>query len=151
MPEWWNEHPDDHARHPCWGHTLCCARERPASALIPASLNVACNSPSRVACRARKAKMRPEPRTPLTTSLLRAYYSNVKDLRTYLTELLEPELSDDNNGAQHNFLPNVDDSPPYRALVDTTFVGSELPQTVPRRFRVFTPMMYMREASSPTV
>jgi hypothetical protein len=84
-------------------------------------------------------------RPPITFSVLEKYFTVVKDLRDYLSEILEFGDGSDS----HLFLPQVTDSTAYRDLIDTSYVASKSPdaQNPNVRFKPFQPAMYMREVS----
>jgi hypothetical protein len=82
----------------------------------------------------------------ITHKLLGAYFTNIKTLRDYLSEIIQPE--DGDSGSCSAFLPNETDSPSYRDLIETSYVGTKSPD-VKRvtRFKVYPAGMYMREVS----
>lgn len=76
----------------------------------------------------------------LTTELLQRYFPVVKDLRSYLSDILETQ-----DGASHlSFLPTEEDTPLYRELVNTSCVALK-PCGAPPRFHTYPPMTDMRE------
>lgn len=76
----------------------------------------------------------------LTPKLLQKYFPVVKDLRSYLAEILDIQPNDE----PHFSLLSDTDTPIYRDLVNTTYVALQLSAVQPR-FRVFPPMTDMRE------
>ena len=82
-------------------------------------------------------------RPSLTLSILHTYYCTVKDLRTYLNELLKHDAVQ--NGEQHDFIPAEADSAEYHLLINTSYVASVLPDAPKARYKFFPPMMYMRD------
>jgi hypothetical protein len=85
--------------------------------------------------------------TPITHKLLGAYFTNIKTLQDYLSEIIQPE--DGDSGLCSAFLPNETDSPSYRDLIEKSYVGTKPPDVKQRvtRFKVYPAGMYMREVS----
>jgi hypothetical protein len=78
----------------------------------------------------------------LTVSILEKYFPVVRDLRTYLTEILEHQ---DGNYA---FLPDDSDSPTYRDLINTSYVALKFASSTDGRtirFKAFPPLADMQE------
>jgi hypothetical protein len=94
------------------------------------------------------AKMAVASRPSLTLSILRSYFGETNDMMSYLSERLE--LTDGDYGSIPQHLLRDIDSPTYRALISTAYVASKI-STVDngnkRLFKVYQPIMYMREVS----
>lgn len=85
--------------------------------------------------RGRRAIMSSKPR--LTLRLLDKYYATVKDLQTYLDEILDQ--------APTPFTPGDTDSIAYANLVNTTVAGLKSEEKTLRRIQYAPPMSNMRE------
>lgn len=84
----------------------------------------------------------------LTISLLYKYYHSVKDLRTYLKDVLD--LEDVEGVTQSPFEPVDTDSAAYRDLVDTSFVALKSEAHKRNNLKAHPPMIYMREVKHAT-
>lgn len=87
-------------------------------------------------------------RVTVTQSVLDLYFSQTANMLAYLSELLEPVSG--HNGSISEYLFNPADPPAYRALVSTTYVALKLSSadnSSRRRFKVYEPMVYMRDVS----
>jgi hypothetical protein len=84
-----------------------------------------------------------DPRPTLTLSVLNAYFGETTDLLSYLSERLVTR-----HGRTSEYLLRDTDSLAYRTLISTAYVASN-PSTVDSNnkapFKVYPPMMYMRE------
>ncbi|KAG5646943.1 hypothetical protein DXG03_001666 [Asterophora parasitica] len=82
----------------------------------------------------------------ITIELLRSYFGVVKDLRTYLSEILEPLSHADNPilSQVSDIDPKDTDSPGYKSLLNTTYVAfnPEAQSAVRPPFKVFSARSY---------
>ena len=76
----------------------------------------------------------------IATDILNKFYPNVKDLRSYLNDLLE---SSERN-SQVN-LVNESDAQSYQELLNLSFVGVR--ELTHKKFQFYPPMLEMREVS----
>jgi hypothetical protein len=85
----------------------------------------------------------------VTVHLLEKYFAIVKNLRTYLAEILELPSSSQLSIA-HAWDATEADSIPYHDLLSSSYVALKVPsnlKTVSPRFKVFPVMIDMREVS----
>ena len=80
----------------------------------------------------------PAPR--ITSGILNKFYDNVRDLQSYLNNLLE---SSENSGQVT--LVNEADTQGYQELLDLSFVAVK--ELTPKRFQFYPPVLEMREVS----
>lgn len=78
------------------------------------------------------------PTSRITSDILKKFYSNVKDLCSYLNDLLE------SSGSQVN-LVNETDAQSYQELLNLSFVGVK--ELTYKKFTFYPPMLEMREVS----
>jgi hypothetical protein len=88
------------------------------------------------------------PRPSLTLSLLESYFSTVKDLQTYLSDVLQPEAS--HVDGKFSFMPNDSDPPAYHTLLNASYVALTPAQTAERqnnpfKYKWFPAMLYMQD------
>ncbi|KAF9468016.1 hypothetical protein BDZ94DRAFT_835389 [Collybia nuda] len=80
-------------------------------------------------------------RTYPTCTILGKYFSVVKELKSYLSEILQPSAD-----GTFSFMPNADDTPSYTSLVNTSYVAMKTPLGGEKpRFQVFDAMANMHE------
>lgn len=83
--------------------------------------------------------------SPITVHLLEKYFATVKNLRTYLSEILE---SSSPLSTAHAWDATDADSTHYRDLLDSSYVALKVPanlKTITHRLKVFPAMTDMRE------
>lgn len=89
------------------------------------------------------------PKPSITVALLQNYFSVVKDLRTYLSEILDPLPCEDISISHrlNDFEPKDTDSHLYHSLVETSYVAFNANTSGLRgpSFKVFSAMADMRE------
>ena len=78
------------------------------------------------------------PTSRITSDILKKFYPNVKDLCSYLNDLLE------SSGSQVN-LVNETDAQSYQELLNLSFVGVK--KLTYKKFTFYPPMLEMREVS----
>lgn len=78
-----------------------------------------------------------------TYIILGRYFPAVKELKVYLSDILQPSPA-----GTFSFIPNEDDTPAYNNLVNTSYVGLKTPvdsNSKRSRFQVFDVMANMHE------
>lgn len=87
--------------------------------------------------------MAENPKLSLTLSVLDSYFDRTTVLLAYLSDILE--LVEEPFGAVSSHVLRSEDSPAFEALMSTTYVSTT--GTSPRKFKVYEPMMNMRDVS----
>ncbi|KAG5635811.1 hypothetical protein H0H81_010059 [Sphagnurus paluster] len=85
----------------------------------------------------------------ITVALLSSYFAVVKDLKTYLSEILEPLLPDADGLIQSQaagIAPSQNDTPAYLSLLNTSYVAFNTASlSTARPFKLFLAKTDMRE------